>query len=138
MRIIHVNVNVLDIERSIAFYREALGCELLDRHCAAGYDEGELKVAYLRAPGSPLEIELSEYAGRSEPYDYGGGKFGFAHIAVCVDDLELEHRRLAALASAITPIEDYVANGRRMSRYFFMRDPDGFPIEVIERNHRYR
>ena len=56
------------------------------------------------------------------------------HFAICVDDLEHEHERLAKLASSITPIEEYVANGRRMSRYFFMRDPDGFPIEVIERN----
>ena len=137
-KILHVNINVLQLDRSIAFYAEALGFQLVERHEATGYQEGDLRVAYLRGPDCPIEIELSEYAGRHEPYDYGGGKFGFAHFAVCVDDLEQEHRRLSRLASTITPIEDYVANGRRMSRYFFMRDPDGFPIEVIERNDRYR
>ena len=115
-----------------------MGCEVLDRHHAEGYEEGNLRVAYVRAPESPIEIELSEYGDRDVPYDYGGGKFGFAHFAICVDDLEHERERLAKLASSITPIEEYVANGRRMSRYFFMRDPNGFPIEVIERNQRYR
>lgn len=138
MKIIHVNVNVLDLERSIAFYREALGCEIVDRQESHAYAEGPLRLAYVRAPDSPIEIELSEYGGRTRPYEYGEGRFGDAHIAVCVDDLEREHARLSKLASSITPIEEHVTNGRRMNRYFFVRDPDGFPIEIIERNERYR
>lgn len=138
MKIIHVNVNVLDLERSIAFYREALGCEVVDRQESQAYAEGPLRIAYVKAPDSPIEIELSEYGGRARPYEYGAGRFGNAHLAVCVADLEREHERLAKLASSITPIEDHVANGRRMNRYFFVRDPDGFPIEIIERNERYR
>ena len=136
-RVIHVNVNVLDLERSIAFYHAALGCDVVDRQESDSYEEGHLRLAYVRAPDSPIEFELSEYAGQSEPYDYGPGRFGNAHVAVAVDDLEAEHARMSALASSITPIERHVANGRLQCRYFFVRDPDGFPIEFIERNERY-
>ena len=137
-RVIHVNVNVLDLERAIAFYRDALGCEVIDRQESDNYEEGHLRLAYVRAADSPIEFELSEYSGRSEPYDYGPGRFGNAHVAVCVEDLEAEHDRMQGVVTSITPIEHHVANGNLQCRYFFVRDPDGFPIEFIERNERYR
>ena len=136
-KIVHVNVNVADLDRSVAFYGAAFGFRVFERQASSGYADGDLRVAYLRADDSPVEIELSEYAGLKS-FDYGEGPFGNAHIAVAVEDLDAEHRRLATLSPTITAIESYVVGGKALNRYFFVRDPDGFPIEVIERNERYR
>jgi lactoylglutathione lyase len=122
-------VYVRDLERSISFYSEVLGCSVAARHV---YDGARL--AYLRFQESPFELELiapdrwcfGEEAGRPR-----------SHLAVAVSDLEAEHRRLAQLGVRVELLTEYHANGRRQTRYFYITDPDGNQIELLEATGRY-
>ena len=127
---IHMMIRVLDLDRSIAFYRQALGLEVADR-----FDFDDFVLVYLRGPESEFEIELTLNKGRTEPYSHGDG---YGHVAVCVDDLDAEHRRLAELGFKPNPIREFFRDGALMARFFFVQDPDGYKIEFIQRHGRYR
>lgn len=127
---IHSMIRVLDLDRSIAFYREALGLEVADR-----FDFDSFTLAYLRNPEADFEVELTLNKGRTEPYDLGDG---YGHVAVCVDDLDGEHARLAQAGIGPQPIKEFHRDGGLMARFFFIQDPDGYKIEVLQKHGRYR
>jgi lactoylglutathione lyase len=127
---VHSMIRVLDEERSTAFYREAFGLEPADRLEMEGFT-----LVYLRGPEADFEVELTINAGRSEPYVLGDG---YGHVAFVVDDLDAEHARFAAAGLAPRKIVEFVRDGVRLARFFFVADPDGYQIEVLERHGRYR
>lgn len=127
---IHMMIRVLDLDRSIAFYQQAFGLEVADR-----FDFGDFVLVYLRGPESEFELELTLNKGRSEPYTHGDG---YGHIAFCVDDLDAEHRRFTELGLNPNPIREFFREGALMARFFFVQDPDGYRIEVLQRHGRYR
>ncbi len=127
---IHTMVRVLDLERSVAFYRTALALEVADR-----FDFDGFTLVYLRNAEADFEIELTLNKGRSEPYDLGDG---YGHVAVCVDDLDAEHARLVEAGVSPQPIKEFNRDGGLMARFFFIQDPDGYKIEVLQRHGRYR
>jgi lactoylglutathione lyase len=127
---IHMMVRVLDLDRSIAFYRTALGLKVADR-----YDFDGFTLVYLRNAEADFEVELTLNQGRAEPYSHGES---YGHIAFCVDDLDAEHRRLSEAGIAPTPIKELHRDGGLMARFFFIQDPDGYKIEVLQRHGRYR
>ena len=129
-KVIHMMVRVLDLERSVSFYRTALGLEVADR-----FDFDSFTLAYLRNPEADFEIELTLNKGRSEPYALGDG---YGHAAVCVDDLDTEHKRLSEAGIEPQPIKEFHRDGGLMARFFFIQDPDGYKIEVLQRHGRYR
>jgi lactoylglutathione lyase len=110
---IHMMIRVIDEARSVEFYRRAFALEISDR-----FDFDELTVN----------------KGRSEPYGLGEG---YGHIAFAVDDLEAEHARFASLGLAPNPIKAFHRDGSLMARFFFVQDPDGYKIEVLQRHGRY-
>lgn len=126
---IHTMIRVLDLDRSIAFYREAFGFKVADR-----YDFADFTLVYLRNEENDFEIELTLNKGRKEPYGHGDG---YGHVAVCVDDLAAEHARLERLGLKPNPIKEFHRNGSLMARFFFIQDPDGYKTEVLERHGRY-
>ncbi|WP_204319360.1 VOC family protein, partial [Escherichia coli] len=85
-KLVHAMIRVLDETRSRAYYAEAFGLEVSDR-----FDFPDFPLIYMRAPGSPFELELTVNKGRDKPYDLGDG---YGHIAFTVDDLEAAHARL--------------------------------------------
>lgn len=127
---IHTMVRVLDLDRSVAFYREAFGLEVADR-----FDFDGFTLAYLRNAEADFEVELTLNKGRTEPYALGDG---YGHVALCVDDLDAEHRRIAAAGFEPNPIKEFHRDGGLMARFFFVQDPDGYKIEVLQRHGRYR
>jgi len=127
---IHTMIRVLDLERSLGFYRDAFGLELADR-----FDFDDFTLAYLRNAENDFEVELTWNHDQSEPYDHGSG---YGHLAVCVEDLEAERVRLEALGLAPRPPVEIEHGGKRLARFFFLEDPDGYEIEVIEQGGRYR
>ena len=127
---IHMMIRVLDLERSVEFYRQAFGLEVADR-----FDFDDFTLVYLRGRESDFEVELTWNKGRTEPYSHGDG---YGHIAFCVDDLDAEHRRLQALGLNPQPIKEFHRDGALMARFFFLQDPDGYKIEVLQRHGRYR
>ena len=127
---IHAMIWVLDLERSVAFYREALRLEVADR-----FDFDSFTLVYLRNAEADFEVELTLNKGRTEPYDLGDG---YGHVAFCVDDLDGEHARLEQAGIKPQPIKEFHRDGGLMARFFFIQDPDGYKIEVLQRHGRYR
>jgi lactoylglutathione lyase len=127
---IHMMLRVLAETRSVEFYRKAFNMTPADRYAFDGFT-----LVYLRAPESEFEIELTVNHDRTEPYALGDG---YGHIAVCVDDLDAEHRRFVRDGLAPNPIKEFHRDGALMARFFFVTDPDGYRIEVLQRHGRYR
>lgn len=127
---IHMMIRVLDEDRSRAFYANAFGLEAADRYAFDGFT-----LVYLRNRENDFEVELTVNHGRAEPYALGDG---YGHLAVCVDDLDAEHARIDALGYAPTPIKEFMRDGALLARFFFVQDPDGYKIEVLQRHGRYR
>jgi lactoylglutathione lyase len=127
---IHSMIRVLDEARSVAFYRDAFGLEVADR-----FDFDTFTLVYLRNPEADFELELTVNKGVSEPYDLGKG---YGHLAVAVDDLEAEHARFARAGLAPRDVKDFMRDGALLARFFFVADPDGYQIEVLQRHGRYR
>ncbi len=127
---IHMMIRVLDLDRSIAFYRTALGLEP-----AEALDFESFTLVYLRNPEADFEIELTLNKGRTEPYTLGDG---YGHVAFCVDDLDSEHKRLTEAGIGPQPIKEFFREGKLLARFFFIQDPDGYKIEVLQRHGRYR
>ena len=126
---IHSNIRVLDEQRSIAFYQQAFDLDVFDR---VPFDDFTL--VFLRNPESEFELELTVNHGRREPYTHGTG---YGHLAVSVDDLEGSLEKCDDLGLNPTPIKELHSNGRLAVRFFFVQDPDGYKIEVVQRQGRY-
>ena len=92
-------------------------------------------MVYLRNAEADFEVELTSNHGRTEPYAHGDG---YGHVAFCVDDLDGEHRRLTEAGIAPQPVKEFHRDGGLMARFFFIQDPDGYRIEVLQRHGRYR
>ena len=127
---IHMMVRVLDEARSVDFYRNAFGLDVADR-----FDFDDFTLIYLRNSEADFEVELTINKGRAEPYSHGSG---YGHLAVAVDDLDAEHRRLSELGFAPKDIKEFHRGGALMAKFFFIEDPDGYKIEVLQKHGRYR
>jgi lactoylglutathione lyase len=127
---VHSMIRVLDEQRSTAFYKTSLGLMPADR-----IDFDSFTLIYLRNPETEFELELTVNKGRKEPYELGDG---YGHIAVVVECLDTEHTRLQVAGLCPGPVRQIDHTGSRLARFFFLQDPDGYKIEVIERGGRFR
>ena len=137
----HTSFTVSDLDRSIAFFSEVLGFEMVNRaqrdpkliSSITGVPGADIEVAYIQGPGHRLE--LIQYHGPSErsQVDSRPCDSGFAHVAYDVDDVDA-----AVAASApyqvlpigeVTVIDKGPNAGRKV---VYLRDPDGVTIEYIE------
>jgi lactoylglutathione lyase len=127
---IHSMIRVLDEQRSLDFYRNAFGLEVAER-----LDFESFTLVYLSNRESEFELELTINKGRQEPYPLGEG---YGHLALSVDDLDAEHARFTQLALNPNRIVEFNHGGRALARFFFVADPDGYKIEVLQRGGRYK
>lgn len=127
---IHSMVRVLDEARSIEFYSKAFGLEVVDR-----LDFESFTLIYLSNGESGFELELTVNKGRTEPYALGDG---YGHLAVSVSDVEAEHARLTAAGLAPRNLVDFQNAGVKVAKFFFIADPDGYQIEVLQRGGRFQ
>lgn len=127
---IHSMVRVLDEVRSLVFYEKAFALTVADR-----LDFPDFTLLYLSNPSAPFELELTVNKGRTEPYALGDG---YGHIAFVVDDLDAEHARFEREGLAPGKLVDFKPGGETIARFFFVTDPDGYKIEVLQKNGRYR
>ncbi len=121
--LIHTMLRILDEERSLAFYR-ALGFEETSRKRVGG---DTATVIFLALPGDGERLELTLNDGRTEPYELGEA---YGHIALSVDDMDAELAELAA--KGIEPEKPPYASRPGGSTICFIRDPDGYRIELVE------
>lgn len=127
---IHSMIRVLNEERSVEFYKKAFGLEIVDR-----LDRPEFSLIYLRNGESNFELELTVNKDRTEPYDLGDG---YGHLAVSVDNVAEEHARFEAEGLAPRKLVEFEEAGALFARFFFVADPDGYQIEVLQRHGRFQ
>jgi lactoylglutathione lyase len=127
---IHMMIRVLDESRSVGFYTRAFGLDIAER---LAFDSFTL--VYLRNAEADFEVELTTNHGRTTPYDLGDG---YGHLAVVVSDLDAEHVRMREAGIATGDIKEFFRDGALLARFFFVTDPDGYKIEVLQKHGRYR
>ncbi|MCD7844676.1 MAG: VOC family protein [Oscillospiraceae bacterium] len=113
----HVNFNVLDLDRSLAFYRDALGLEPVKTKEAA---DGSFKLVYLGDGQTGFRMELTWLRDRTEPYDLGEGEF---HVAFTVPDMEAAHAKHQAMGC--------ICFENPAMGIYFIEDPDGYWLEIV-------
>ncbi|MDK1492866.1 VOC family protein [Sinorhizobium sp. 7-81] len=127
---IHSMVRVLDEARSINFYEKAFELKVADR-----LDFDTFTLVYMSNDESEFEVELTINKGRTEPYSLGDG---YGHLAVSVDDLDGVHARVTAARLNPNKIVEFNREGALIARFFFITDPDGYKIEVLQRHGRFK
>ena len=125
---IHSMIRVLNEDRSVQFYDQAFGLKVAEK-----LDFKTFNLIYLANEESDFELELTINKDQTEPYDLGNG---YGHFAVSVDDLDAEHARFVAAGLNPRKIVDFAPDGETIARFFFVVDPDGYEIEVLQRGGR--
>jgi lactoylglutathione lyase len=138
----HFGIQVADIERSVAFYRDLLGFELVTRWVRdqpyiqelVGYPGVTLHVAVFRVPGSESFLEILEYRNvERQAIDTGTANPGTAHLCVYVDDLDSLHARLLeAGVRFVSEIKSPNVGPNSGGKVVYMVDPDGIRVELLE------
>ncbi len=123
-------MRVLEEARSVDFYKKAFGLDIAER-----LDFDTFALVYLSNAESGFEVELTVNKGREQAYALGDG---YGHLAVSVADLDAEHGRVAALGLNPKNIVEFKREGALIARFFFMEDPDGYKIEVLQRSGRFK
>ncbi|MFV0408650.1 MAG: VOC family protein [Paracoccus sp. (in: a-proteobacteria)] len=128
-KLIHSMIRVFDEAHSVDFYSRVLGLKINDR-----LDFADFTLVYLGNSKAEFELELTVNKGRTKPYVIGDG---YGHLAVSVDNLDAEHARLIDEGFSPRQIIEFGAEGKRVARFFFIADPDGYQIELLERSGRF-
>lgn len=115
----HFNFNVLDLEKSLNFYEEALGLKEVKRKEA---EDGSFILVYLGDEETNFSLELTWMKGRTEPYDLGEQEF---HLAMATDNYEEAFKKHEEMGCI-----EYI--NETMGIYFIV-DPDGYWIEVVRK-----
>ena len=113
----HFNFNVLDLEKSLAFYEKALGLRPVSEKEA---QDGSFKLVFLGDGETQFRLELTWLRDRKQPYDLGEGEF---HLAMSVPDMEAA-RRLHEEMGAVCFVNEAMG-------IYFIEDPDGYWIEIV-------
>ena len=119
MKYLHTMVRVANLDASLAFYRDALGLELIRTYES---EQGRFTLVYLAAPGdTDAQVELTY---NWDPEVYTGGR-NFGHIAYAVDNIYAACERLQQHGVQIL-------RPPRDGRMAFVRSPDGISIELLQ------
>ncbi|MFT8469221.1 MAG: VOC family protein [Acetobacter syzygii] len=124
-RMIHSMLRVLDEQKSVAFYADTLGIVPVGR-----FEFESFTLGYLANDEQSFELELTINHGRTEPYTLGDG---YGHLAVSVVDVVAEHARMQAAGHPVTAVKTLQHAGTVVGQFFFLTDPDGYKIEVLQR-----
>ena len=138
----HFGIQVADLERSIAFYRDLLGLELVTTWVRdqeyiqelVGYPGVELHVAVFRLPLSDVFLEVLEYRNvEKHAVDPSTANPGTAHFCLYVEDLDSVHERLASAGVRfVSKVKSPNIGPNKGSKTVYMIDPDGIRVELVE------
>ena len=129
-KVIHSMIRVLDLERSLKFY-----ADVLELHEAHRLDFPDFALVYLRNAQNDFEVELTLNKGRTEPYTHGDG---YGHIGVVVPDATSSQAALLAKGYKPAAVKEFKRGDELLARFFFIQDPDGYKIEMLERHGHYQ
>lgn len=116
-RMVHENYNVFDLEKSMAFYKKALGLKEASRKEA---EDGSFIIVYMKAPEGSFELELTWLRDMDRPYNLGDQEF---HLAFVTDDFEA--------AKALHSEMGCICFENPEMGIYFIEDPDGYWLEII-------
>ena len=133
----HLGITVTDLDASLAFYRDVIGFELDLRTRVAGewFDTltrnqgADIEIAMLRLAGFTLQL-VDYHAAGGATLPLAHHNVGNPHLSIDVDDLDTRHEQIVASGRhEPTPIVDIMGTGIRS---FYVHDPDGVPVELIQ------
>ncbi|MFC1814352.1 VOC family protein [Thermodesulfobacteriota bacterium] len=113
----HTNINVLNLEKSLEFYKKALG--LIETRRKEGPD-GSFTLVFLGDEKTPHQLELTWLKERTEPYDLDDNEI---HIAFRTNDFEAAH--------ALHTEMDCICYENEKMGIYFVEDPDGYWLEIL-------
>lgn len=116
-KIVHNNINVLNLEKSLAFYEQALGLKEIRRKEAG---DQSFILSYIGNEQSEHELELTWLRDRQEPYNLGDNEF---HLAFTVDNYEEAHAKHEQMGC--------ICFENPSMGIYFINDPDGYWLEII-------
>jgi len=142
-RLHHTGYTVSDLDRSISFYRDLLGCEVVATQekeggylaAIVGYPDAHVRMAHLRAPGGEHVIELFQYlspaGGRA---DVEPRSVGASHLCFLVTDLPALYDSLLerGVTSFVSPPVEVDTGINRGGLGLYLRDPDGITVELFQ------
>jgi catechol 2,3-dioxygenase-like lactoylglutathione lyase family enzyme len=143
----HFSFTVADLDRSVAFYRDLLGFELVhvqeqqNEYTArlVGYPGAHLRIAQLVVPGQPRgisthDLELVCYlVPAGVPRDIEIKDPGEAHLCIAVDDADAWYARLSAAGVRFTSPPNAITAGVNVGgKTCYFRDPDGATLELLQ------
>jgi lactoylglutathione lyase len=115
-RLAHTNINVLDLDKSLAFYREALGLHVVRTYA---HPDGEFKLVYLSDAAEHYLIELTWLRDRQQPYNHGDNDL---HLAFGTDDYDAAFRKHKDMGC--------ICYENKAMGIYFIEDPDGYWLEI--------
>ena len=116
-KLVHNNINVFDLDKSMKFYEEALGLKEVKRKEAA---DGSFILVYVANDQSEHQIELTWLRDKTEPYNLGDNEI---HIAFKVDDYDAAYARHKEMGC--------ICYENPAMGIYFISDPDGYWLEII-------
>lgn len=122
VKMLHTCIRVMNLEKSLTFYRDALGLVETRRK---EFPEYKFDLVYLSDKQGGYEVELTYNYDPAEPYVIGNG---FSHIAIGVDDLEGLREKHIKMGYEVTPLKGLPGEP---PKYYFVTDPDGYRVEVL-------
>ena len=141
-RIHHTGYTVSDLDRSVAFYRDLLGCEVIAQQekqggylaAIVGYPDAHVRMAHLRLPDGEHVVELFQYvAPAGGAADVEPKNVGASHLCFVTGDLQADYERLAVAGVSFVSPPVAVDTGINTGGYaLYLRDPDGIVVELFQ------
>ncbi|GAA4342452.1 lactoylglutathione lyase [Kangiella taiwanensis] len=128
MRLLHTMLRVGDLDKSIQFYRDIMGMELIRKH---DYESGRFTLAFL-GYGPEKDNTVLELTHNWDTDSYEKGE-GFGHIAIAVDDVYAACEKIREAGGTIVREPGPMKHGTTVLA--FVEDPDGYKIELLEDRH---
>lgn len=122
IKMLHTCIRVMDLEKSLKFYKEALGLVETRRK---EFPEYKFSLVYLSNEKGGYEVELTYNYDQETPYELGNG---FSHIAIGHPDIEGLREKHIEMGYEVTPLKGLPGEA---PHYYFVTDPDGYKVEVI-------
>lgn len=123
VKMLHTCIRVMNLEKSLKFYKEALGLVETRRK---EFPEHKFSLVYLSNEDGGYEVELTYNYDQETPYELGNG---FSHIAIGHPDIEALREKHIEMGYEVTPLKGLPGEA---PHYYFVTDPDGYKVEVIK------
>lgn len=127
MRYLHTMIRVTDLEKSIHFYTQGLGFELVSQD---DYPDGRFTLAFLRSCADPENGPMIELTHNWDTKSYTKGD-AYGHVAYAVDSVDAVQEQLKKNGYDLSWGPGLTPSGK--TKMAFIDDPDGYEIELLEK-----